>query len=1070
MLMYHKDLLLLCTLVHMHSVMSSTLSPRTFCSADLRADGTNQWTSSYALGTSFPTLTWGIKSINNDQDQQRSVLPVSFTVTMTDISTGTSFTTDAIISSQTRHVFNHSTFPLLSGHSYQWRVHGVLSFAKTEMAVYHTDTTAAQADAQFHISLLKDAAWNDVAWIGSNTTNVYRTTFNVSKLNGNSTPFLYVAGLGYSFVEVNGKKIDVQHLVTAPWTANERLVGFSALDISSYLIPQTTNAITITLGNGWRSVNDFPSDDKELGGDTTQRVLRAQLVLSPGSPPVTFTGDGTWKTIQGPSTFDSVYDGETYDASFELKFQHQSAWFPATVLSKNEGPRGKMIPWSSPPVSINRIIPPVSMTQPVKNVYVYDFGVNVAGVVRLNRIPQDCVEGDSILLHHGEIMQHSGLPDLGNHADPRFIYTGNLRSAKATDQYICSGKESANTSWYPRLTYHGFRFLQINVTQMSSSNTTWTKDDVDLLHIHSAVSLRTNVTFPQSPTLNTLQQLALGAQRSNFMTVPTDCDQRDERLGWMGDANLSGDSMALNYKVLSFFNFYLKGIAAEVGQDGSLTDTVPFVRYGSRPGDVSWTAAFINLNHVLWKIMGDDTSLLTHFDAMVMQMRNVQSQATSGLDKMHTPYGDWCPPPVKMGTGQGPKPSSPYTSAFSYLNMVRQMLSIAQHVRNATVIDECQKLNATVTDAFNTVFGNGGPHVGCYDDCSTQTGLVLALALQLAGANTPATQALLVHDVEELHHSHYSTGIIGAKFLYDVLKDAGKEELSLTLLENVDYPSIGYYFANKQEQATENLWELPDALVEGTGMNSRNHHMWSSYSAYLVRSIGGLNVDDESGVGQYLFSPGSVSRIFSSSVVMHEPNGIISLTWTNHGGLQSRKVAVASNVSLEMDCGKFGGLIERIQFHSFGTPTERNSLFVKDDQCHGAPLTINTSMCIGQQKCTVPTKAEYYETLPMSCLTDISRPLTVWMEVQCSLSLTLEVNVNVPIGSFATIKIPTYRLLSSELENATVVITENEKEIYVDAKNGIRSIKKATDHAQRHIVNVNVANGRYNFVVKTILV
>ena len=297
--------------------------------------------------------------------------------------------------------------------------------------------------------------------------------------------------------------------------------------------------------------------------------------------------------------------------------------------------------------------------------------------------------------------------------------------------------------------------------------------------------------------------MALGAQRSNFMTVPTDCDQRDERLGWMGDANLSGDSMALNFNVKSFFKFYLKTIASEIDSDGSLTDTVPFYRYGSRPGDVSWTEAFVNLNYVMWTISNDDAaSAQLHLDDMVRQLRNVQGQASQGLGKMHTPYGDWCPPPVKMGTGQGPKPSSPYTSAFSYLSMIRQVYEMALHLGNQSVVTECQvqknfffflffftfrdtilstvltnfsqiffifffpqALNVSVTKEFQQVFGHG-PKNGCYDGCTTQTGLVLALALDMegnVGEGPAATRALLVENIQEEHKTHYTTGIIGAK-------------------------------------------------------------------------------------------------------------------------------------------------------------------------------------------------------------------------------------------------------------------------------------------------------------------
>ena len=158
-------------------------------------------------------------------------------------------------------------------------------------------------------------------------------------------------------------------------------------------------------------------------------------------------------------------------------------------------------------------------------------------------------------LRHAEIMQHAGLPGLPN-PDPTMIYQANLRSARATDTYLCAKTGSAAVTWSPKFTYHGFRFVEVDLT--NAKGVKFSTDNIVMLHFHSNLPQRTNATF-SSPTLTRLQTMALGAQRSNFMTVPTDCDQRDERLGWMGDANLSGDSMFLNYDSATFMKFFLQG-------------------------------------------------------------------------------------------------------------------------------------------------------------------------------------------------------------------------------------------------------------------------------------------------------------------------------------------------------------------------------------------------------------------------------------------------------------------------------------------------------------------------------
>ena len=182
------------------------------------------------------------------------------------------------------------------------------------------------------------------------------------------------------------------------------------------------------------------------------------------------------------------------------------------------------------------------------------------------------------------------------------IYVGNLRSAQQTDVYTCAGTAGGET-WAPSLTYHGFRFVEVNVssapsvTSFASRTSRWStfRD-----HERSAF-----VNFT-SASLNRLQTMAVGAQRSNLMTIPTDCDQRDERLGWMGDLNLSGESMMLNFDGLAFFRWWVKRIALpELLSDGSLPDVSPYVRFGGRPGDVSWTTALPTALFQLWKVYGD---------------------------------------------------------------------------------------------------------------------------------------------------------------------------------------------------------------------------------------------------------------------------------------------------------------------------------------------------------------------------------------------------------------------------------------------------------------------------------
>lgn len=387
------------------------------------------------------------------------------------------------------------------------------------------------------------------------------------------------------------------------------------------------------------------------------------------------------------------------------------------------GPAGEMVAWAVPPVAVLSTVAAVSVTNPYPHVYVADFGERRSGVVRLKGVT-GCAAGETLVLRHGEILQHRGLPDLKGHVDPKVIYTGNLRSAKATDVYTCSGAAGGET-WAPQLTYHGFRFVEVNTS--SAPAVTIGPSSLEMIHFASAVAQRAHTAFA-SVTLNKIQRMAVGAQASNLMTIPTDCDQRDERLGWMGDANLSGESMMLNFDLAAFFSWWVRYIGSpELRAGGTLPDVVPFQRFGGRPGDPSWTTAlptviyqvskhaepqcsaypckcpsptahrrcavpaapctFLSLSLSLpssncltlttvcqlWKIYGDlETFQSAGVAAVAGQIASLGEQASKGLGQMHTPYGDWCPPPATMGGGQGVKPSPSLTSAYSYVKLVRE--------------------------------------------------------------------------------------------------------------------------------------------------------------------------------------------------------------------------------------------------------------------------------------------------------------------------------------------------------------------------------------------------------------
>jgi len=411
-------------------------------------------------------------------------------------------------------------------------------------------------------------------------------------------------------------------------------------------------------------------------------------------------------------------------------------------------------------------------------------------------------------MRHGEILQHEGLPDIKGRVNATEPYFGNLRTAKATDTFISDGKTSSYT---PSFTYHGFRYVLV------SGFAGLTAADIELQHFASAVPLKVSTAFPSSPTIAAIQRLALGAQRSNMMTVLTDCDQRDERLGWMGDADLSADTILTNYDAKAFLAADMQSMQDETDADGSLSDVVPNVRFGGRPGDPSWTAALPQLAFTISKYCGDLAPAKAAWPKLVLHMSHYATLAKASKSKWPpTKYGDWVPAPFPAGKqANAVKPSRPYTSAFAYVKVTQMMVELGTKLGED--VSAYKTLLTTLEAQFKADFYHAGNNTF---DTGIETGFSLGLALGQSLHNTTDAKAFANFlSVVKAKKMHETTGIIGGKFFYSTLAAGGQAETALTVLEKTDYPSYGYMFANKQEPATENMWELMDANSEGTGMN-----------------------------------------------------------------------------------------------------------------------------------------------------------------------------------------------------------------------------------------------------------
>merc|ERR1712166_202162 len=429
-------------------------------------------------------------------------------------------------------------------------------------------------------------------------------------------------------------------------------------------------------------------------------------------------------------------------------------------------------------------------------------------------------------------------------------------------------------------------------------------ESITRLMMHTANPDKATAQFDDE-VLQAIYEGARGTQKSNLMQIPTDCPQRDERLGWMGDVSLSAQSMLLHFDMGPMAAAFVDSMVDEMGDDGSFPDVVPFQRYGGRPADLSWSAAFFSTLTSLWHEAGDLDSAQKHWGALKTHMGNLQAQygKAGTLNKLPEPYGDWCPPPAIKGQGKGVRPSRGFAAAFSMVRAIQQAADIGAALGGDAAEDakNYTQLAATLRDEFHSDFYDASKKQYDNGDMITSV-LPLALGAVPTDLHDSVVQTLLDHISSK--NGTWTGGIINNRFLFDVLHDEGHGDVALAMLKKREYPSYGYMYFNDLEPAKECMWELPDAPYQGTGMNSRNHHMFSSVGHYLMSRVAGLSHNPTE--RQFHAVVGSEP---TSTATLRTAQGEAEFSWTRSAAVLEVKVVVPEGLQATLHVPVADGLL-----------------------------------------------------------------------------------------------------------------------------------------------------------------
>ena len=616
---------------------------------------------------------------------------------------------------------------------------------------------------------------------------------------------LYASALGLYDAHINGQRVG-DHILAPDWTDYRKRVRYQAYDVTSLLKPGN-NALGALLANGWFS-GHIGNGANAFFGKVPAFAAQLEVTYADGHTE-TIATDDSWKSLRSPILSSDFMLGEDYDARLEVKGWDQpgldeSNWLPTTV--RNESAR-KLEAQVMEPVREITQLKPKSVSEPKPGNWVYDLGQNMVGVVQLKI---SAPAGTKITLRHAEMLNPDGT-----------LYTANLRGAPSVDHYICKG--GGVEVWQPRFTFHGFRYVEISGVTGKPG-----KDAVTGIVIASDTT-RTGQFACSDPRINQLQSNIQWGQRGNYISIPTDCPQRDERLGWMGDAQVFIRTATYNADVAAFFTKWLVDVDDGQTAAGSFADVNPnTMGANSVP---AWGDAGVICPWTIYEVYGDKRILEPHLPAMTkwVDYLHLHSQDLIRVKDRGNDYGDWL-------SQQADTPKDLIGTAY-FAYSTHLLAKSYRAVGNEEQADKYDKLFQDIKAAFNQNFVAADGRI----KGNTQCVYAMALKFELLPGSLRAKAADYLEEDIKSKGGHLSTGFVGVSYLLPVLTQAGKADTAYGLLLQDTFPS--WLFSVKHGATT--IWErwdgwTPEKGFQDPGMNSFNHYSLGSCGEYLFGGIGGI--------------------------------------------------------------------------------------------------------------------------------------------------------------------------------------------------------------------------------------
>ncbi|NLM28200.1 MAG: family 78 glycoside hydrolase catalytic domain [Clostridiaceae bacterium] len=733
--------------------------------------------------------------------------------------------------------------------------------------------------AKFETAFLDASEWK-AQWIACLITKpgscMFRREFRIDREITQARA--YITGLGYYELRINGNKVG-DHVLDPGWTDYTKRVLYSTYDVTNNL-KIGMNAIGVILGNGWHCF----SETEERSKCIPQMLLQLHINYADGEEEIIVSDrrSGWYASSDSPIVQNSIYNGETYDArlektgwdmaGFDMNGKDQGSWDLPLIV---EGPGGELRAQALEPIKVISDIKPIRVTNPAPGIYVYDMGQNFAGWAKI-RVKGD--RGTVVTMKFAEVLYEDGT-----------VNRENLRTARQLDTYILKGE--GVEVYEPRFTYHGFRYVQLEGFP----------GEPDINTITGRV-VRSSVepigSFSCSNTLvNQIHRNVVWTESNNLHSVPTDCPQRDERLGWLNDMTVRAEEAVFNFNLARLYSKWMDDITDAQGEKtGAITDVAPFIRYGGRPADPV-ASSYLIFPWLMYLHYGDIKVIEKHYENMKKWVSYMSGLAGEDYIINYSRIGDWAPPFAQAIEGSvgasaisAITPGALISTGYYYYNAVL-MAKFAKVLGRAEEAVEYEELADKIKEAMNnTFFDRDTNNYGPGNQASNVFPLYLGIVPE---ENKQAVLDNLINDIVK-NDTHITTGNLCTKYIIEVLTEMGRVDVAYALVTQTTYPSWGYMIS----KGATTIWERWEYVTGGKliEMASHNHPMYGSVGAWFYKYLAGINVNEEGpGFSKFTIKPYMPDGLDFAEGSVKTMLGVVLSRWKRNDKALNMEVAVPCN-------------------------------------------------------------------------------------------------------------------------------------------------------------------------------